>query len=534
MTRVRSIRVSAVSERLRCLALVVPLVVAAGSGAFGADPGFNPMPAEGDLVLPVPGGGEMVFRAVAVAEGETLFPVREFKMGDRTEGGWQEYPTDAAVGGAFQEKSGGAWVYYLGKYEVSEAQYYAVAEGGTGEQKASNYPARNLSWYDCLNFVNRYNLWLFANALEEVPAQGGRHGYLRLPTEVEWEFAARGGLGVEEHEFDRKNVYGPELVRHEWYSGPESSHNKVKRIGILKPNPLGIHDMLGNVSEMTSSLYAVEYYQGRTGGFVARGGDFFTPKAEMRSSMRTEQPFYNREYGPSRQETLGFRLALVSQIFTSSAETSRMRDEWPDYRQTRMVPTLPAAGAVANSAKATRRIEDIRGHLEALKSGVREGEVAGEEAVAKLGLLDAAIGDVESLIFKAEKDSAAAWVKIGSNTGYLLARELSKLTQSERLMKLIAETGSEEEVKRDEARHGRLVLNIADAKIQYADAIQELGRLEKSAVLDAFEDYKKRVADLNIAEQGRSIGITQGHVVNYFETQRLDMEVYEEELKQLR
>ena len=53
-----------------------------------------------------------------------------------------------------------------------------------------------------------------------------------------------------------------------------TSYNPV---GGLAPNALSLHDMLGNVAEMTSGLYQVEYYQGRIGGFVARGGHYSHP-----------------------------------------------------------------------------------------------------------------------------------------------------------------------------------------------------------------------------------------------------------------
>ncbi|MCP4130945.1 MAG: formylglycine-generating enzyme family protein, partial [bacterium] len=143
-----------------------------------------------------------------------------------------------------------------------------------------------------------------------MPKNENAFGFLRLPTEVEWEFAARGGSVVDATHFDKKHPYPGPLTKYEWYEGPKSSHSKIKKIGILKPNDLKIHDMLGNVSEMTSSFYRVEYYQGRMGGFVSRGGNYFTSKNKIRSSMREEIPFYKNISGdinPARQKTLGLR-----------------------------------------------------------------------------------------------------------------------------------------------------------------------------------------------------------------------------------
>ena len=83
----------------------------------------NPKPAEGDLVLPMPHNVTMVFRPVLIGKGENPFSLNQFDMGDPT-GDFKEHLTRVGVGGAFVDQQGGqqSWLYYLGKYEVSEAQ----------------------------------------------------------------------------------------------------------------------------------------------------------------------------------------------------------------------------------------------------------------------------------------------------------------------------------------------------------------------------------------------------------------------------
>jgi hypothetical protein len=484
------------------------------------------------LVLPLPDGETMEFVEVQVSTDQTLFPLHQFKIGDRASGVWQEYPTDVGLGGAFllgQSKES-RWVYYMGKTEVSEAAYHALMPGSPAPSDGK-LPARNIPWIEVQQFINNYNLWLYKEAREKIPASGDRLGYLRLPTESEWEFAARGGLSVAPARFDEKHPYGPALSKHEWFSGPESSHNKIRQVGLLQPNELGLHDMLGNVAEMTMSLYAVEYYQGRTGGLVVRGGDSFTAKEDMRSSLRTEMPFYNRDYQPSRQETVGFRLVLVSQLFTGPEDVRAMKQEWPDYRQSRAVPTIPTLADRPTSARATGRITDIRKHLETLK-----GQTAADSSPAvtsTLGLLDAAIGDVESLVYRAERDSAAAWVKIASNSGYFLARELRKKPKSERLLELVRNSGTPAEITRDETRHANLLMNIEDAANQYADALKELSKLDRDIVLEAFATFQEKVTALKLNEQIKANDIIVKHVKDYFDTKRLDMEAYQRELQSL-
>ena len=138
------------------------------------------------------------------------------------------------------------------------------------------------------------------------------------------------------------------MNRHEWFSGPSSSHNKLQKAGQLKPNILHLHDMLGNVSEMTASYYQIEYYQGRVGGFVARGGHFFTAEKDIRSSLRNEQAFYNikRNLEPQRSETLGMRLVLSSPVFAGQKTNQALAEAWDEYKSSPGGTTSPAAQSI--------------------------------------------------------------------------------------------------------------------------------------------------------------------------------------------
>ncbi len=162
------------------------------------------------------------------------------------------------------------------------------------------------------------------------------------------------------------------LASHEWFSGPKSSHNKLKKAGVLEPNPLGLYDMLGNAAEMTMNLYRVEYYQGRSGGFVARGGHYLTRKKSLRSSARSEQPFYRwdakqQQMRPNTQKTLGFRLVLSAILYPERATAKAMEDAWKEYRSTSGA-NLPAAVSVApTSQQINVQSEDAGKHLQRLK-----------------------------------------------------------------------------------------------------------------------------------------------------------------------
>jgi len=332
--------------RLALLCCIVVLHLVWAGSATGADP-YNPQPADGDLILPMPNGVSMVFRPVFVGEGDTPFALKKFLMGDPNTG-FKEQPTNVVLGGAFkaERQDKRDWLYYLGKYEVMEDQYYAVMAPQRVSKQEGQLPISNISWFEAQEFIHKYNMWLFENAKDKLPKNDEAVGFVRLPTESEWEFAARGGAEVSREQFEKKIPYTEALNRYEWFSGPTSSHSKLQKAGQLKANILHLHDMLGNVSEMTASYYQIEYYQGRVGGFVARGGNFTTAEPSLRSALRTEQPFY-RDLKPQRSPTLGMRLAISAIVFTGLKAAQEIETAWTTYRSSPLGTTSPAPQSIA-------------------------------------------------------------------------------------------------------------------------------------------------------------------------------------------
>ena len=496
--------------------------------APAASPG-NPVPLDDDLVLPMPDGGVMALRPVCVSSGG-YFAWKRFRMGDPN-GGYKESPTGVALGGAFkvQGKGGEDWCYYLGKYEVTENQFQAVT-GLHPEWKGSRYPVRNISWFEAQDFLRQYNQWLFEHAVTSLPLYGGMPGYLRLPTETEWEFAARGGNNVDGAHFDRKIPYPPEkLPDYEWFSGPSSSHNKVKKVGLLKANPLGLHDMLGNVAEMTRTLYQVEYYQGRSGGYVARGGHYLSDRKRLRSSLRSEQEFYapdrrSKVPRPARKSTLGFRVALSSLVFPNRQVSRAMKEAWDPYRKG-LGSTLPAAVSTSSTATQTsvsgteagRYLERLRKRLE--ESGALRGDVR-----QALDNLESSLGDIQFTIRQAARDSAYAWIKIAAEQAFFITRESRKLPILADLIESARQSGRERILKKYRQREEEIRLNISQALSSYTESIRQLGSSGREAYRDGLARYRSFLERRKAGSQLALLPTVDRHARSYLKLKRIDDE----------
>ena len=125
--------------------------------------------------------------------------------------------------------------YYIGKYEVTQALWQAVMGNNPSKFKGTDLPVENVSWNDCQDFISKLN------------AMTGNR--FRLPTEAEWEFAARGGNKSRGYQYSGSNV--PSDVA--WYR--DNSGSKTHAVGTRQSNELGIYDMSGNVWEWCQDWY---------------------------------------------------------------------------------------------------------------------------------------------------------------------------------------------------------------------------------------------------------------------------------------
>jgi hypothetical protein len=415
-------------------ALLALAPMAAHAAEAWEDKLFNPKPAADDIVLPLPCGGAMAFRKVLVP-GDNVYADYPVTVGAQDENhGFAEGARTAHVAGAFAE--GKSQRYFLmAKYEVSEAQFEAVMAAGDCPAKpgmAKRLPKAEIGWIDAVNFSDRYSQWLRKNAAAKLPKEEGEAGYVRLPTEVEWEFAARGGIKVAPSEFNERLFPMPEgMARYVWFAGTQSANGKPQLTGLLQPNPLGLHDMLGNLDEIVFEpfrLSRLDRLHGQVGAFVVRGGNYLTGEQDIRAAYRQEVPFYEGD-APRRAKTTGFRVVVAAPVLTSAEKLRNVQAAWSKLGAVSAPDNKAAAGkasddpleelallAKAASDPATKtRLQNLQTALRANIAGRDEQRDRAAKASLRLGAFlgrkladDSRAVDALAKLYKARVDGGSA------------------------------------------------------------------------------------------------------------------------------
>ncbi|SNB55704.1 Formylglycine-generating enzyme, required for sulfatase activity, contains SUMF1/FGE domain [Arboricoccus pini] len=324
-----------------CLALILAFssIARAADTPTWPERYVNNKPDKDDLILPMPCGGSMAFRKVAIPSSGVLDDYK-VTLGDHDDArAYIENAHVAYISAPFTDpKEKSERYYYLGKYEVTALQYAAMSGGACPKVDDDGWlPAVNVTWAEAASMAEHYSDWLLKNAAAKLPKVDGASAFTRLPTEAEWEYAARGGMSVSQSDFQARlpPMNGPPSG-YIWYGASESSNRQLNVTGLLKPNPLGLYDMLGNVAELTMDPFRLDRVgrpHGRAGGFVKRGGDYRTPLEQISSGSREEFSPTDQK-GSRREPTTGFRLALVAPSLTSRAELQQVQADWTKLAQT--------------------------------------------------------------------------------------------------------------------------------------------------------------------------------------------------------
>jgi len=230
-----------------------------------------------------------------------LIPAGRFIMGD-DRGEDDEKPAHPVRVSAF----------YIDTCEVTQESYQSLMGKNPSKFEGADRPVERLSWYAATQYCNMRSLregFTPCYDPDTLQCNFAADGY-RLPTEAEWEYAARAGTTTQ-WSFGNNEA---ELEKHAWFK--ENADKTTHPVKQKSPNPWGLYDMHGNVSEWTGDFYSESYEtqgeatdpRGPASGDqrVLRGGSWATSAASCRSSARaSEEPgFADVCFG---YEAYGFR-----------------------------------------------------------------------------------------------------------------------------------------------------------------------------------------------------------------------------------
>jgi len=208
-------------------------------------------------------GGTFMMGCTKEQEGDCVLVLYNYGLGKDMEFDW-ERPAHQVTVSSFN----------IGKYEVTQAQWVAVMGSNPSRIRGNNLPVHGISWYNAQEFIIRLN-----------ELTGKKY---RLPTEAEWEFAARGGNKSLGYKYSGSNTV----------TEVAPPARRLYRVGSLQPNELGIYNMSGNVGEWCNDRF--ELYSGdaktnpqgssTSDRRVVRGGGLHDKTQSFRVSSRFPKP----------------------------------------------------------------------------------------------------------------------------------------------------------------------------------------------------------------------------------------------------
>lgn len=528
-----------------CL-LVLSYLLTASQDAWGAfvsakdqaapDADWNPRPLPDDIVLPMPCGQFLALRAVAIPSG-ALIRDKAFAMGiaNSQNGDRQIYERQFTghIAAPFTidnlpdewrqkltpqkgEPASETW-YLIGKYEISRQQWDSVmravdVEGDenpgmcpTPGARGGNLPIMGVSWYDAQDFLSRYNAWLIKNHVESLPAFPGTRNvaFFRLPTEEEWEYAARGGANVPPEWWEEKDIFPFEKDRGLSDYGVFThgvALTGAAPIGSRHPNPLGIHDTIGNAREMVDGFFRMsiaDMRQGRverrlhgaSGGILTKGGSFRSEGDAVMPGWRDEIPLFTAK-GPGRAADLGLRLVLSGLNIPDARRLDTLRGE----EQNLPSPSESASKSIDLAGKKTP--------LEALDAISENADTALRDSLRQLRAMIEDTENARAMEDSRKLESAFRSLLYQAETLRAFAfRYVTVKKDIDKINKVISESTSEE----NRAKARNLIQQGKKDMRDYLHSL-EMGAKHYKASLEAIANERPSALDSLVDQIGKEYG----------------------------
>lgn len=411
---------------------------------------YDPAAAGGtaaDLVLPMPCGGAMAFqRVVVLLDSEDPLSDRRVRLGtSQSTSGYSEYLRVSHLRGPFQGVEPNSSHFYIGRYEVTAAQASALRGECEVPTMRSRTPKVGLSWFDAMLMTRDYTEWLQQHAATSLPSEEGALGFIRLPTEVEWEFAARGGVAVDPATFSsRRFPHENGIDDLAWHQG--NSRDSARPVGVRAPNPLGLFDIYGNAAELVLDLFrmnAVGREHGQVGGVITRGGSFRTEPEQLYSAKRSERPIYSvTSQRANALPFVGARFAIAVHVSVSDQRVADYQNSWIRLREgdtTDMEDPLAELGRVIEQETDQQRLDQLNGLRQMVWSEQERSKVAQRDTLKSSLASGAAfvllIRKTDRQAQRSERNAETLTTRIDSMMSALSQSEVAESESLERLIR---------------------------------------------------------------------------------------------------